>query len=85
MFNPQDSIPPGSQILLIMKLQQFHQMRVESLRECFSISLLPYQSIEYLSQDISTLYLPYAEKNHQPLVGLLENVKSAVSGDSSRE
>ena len=58
-------------------------MRVESIRECFSISLLPSETVEYLCQDIDTLYLPYAEKNHQELVGALENVQSSLSTDDN--
>lgn len=41
IFNPNDPIPPTSQIIFILKLLQFHHMRIDSLIECFSISLLP--------------------------------------------
>ena len=46
-------------------------MRIQTARECFSISLLPKEAIEYLCKDIVNVYLPYAETQTPSLVGVL--------------
>lgn len=55
-----------------------------NISECFSVSLLPSDSLKYLANEIETLYIPYADKVGSNLGGVLQSVKECITSSGSQ-
>lgn len=62
LFKPEEQEPPPaeSQFILFLKLLPASQMTEINIAECFSITLMPGDSLKHLQFEIAEFYEPYA-------------------------